>query len=54
MSQFEYSVEWDSDITTEYGKPVRYRQDFESLEEARMAMALHNNRNSELHVTIKK
>jgi hypothetical protein len=52
MNKFKYEVRWDSDVTTEYGKPLRYQQVFETLEEARLALAIHNDRNSELVITI--
>lgn len=52
MKRFKYEVSWDSDITNEYGKILRYNQEFETLEDARLALALHNSRNSELKVTI--
>lgn len=33
----KYEVEWDGDLSH-----VRYAQDFETIEEARIALALHN------------
>jgi len=40
---YEYSVSWN-------GKMARYRQVFESLEEARMALALHHHKDAVLHI----
>jgi len=45
MSKFRYTVEWDGDITN-------YKQDFETIEEARIALALHSKRNA--HLSIKR
>lgn len=45
MSKFIYTVEWDGDITN-------YKQDFETIEEARIALALHSKRNA--HLLIKR
>ena len=41
----KYEVEWDGDLSH-----VRYAQDFETIEEARIALALHNSRNAVLTV----
>lgn len=41
--KMSYIVEWDGDLVT-------YRQDFETIEDARLALALHNRRNSRLIV----
>jgi len=43
--KYKYEVEWDSDMSY-----VRYTQDFENIEEARIALALHNKRNAVLKV----
>ena len=41
----KYEVEGDGDLTH-----IRYAQDFETIEEARIALALHNKRNAVLTV----
>ena len=41
----KYEVQWDGFISNE-----RYAQDFETIEEARIALALHNKRNAVLTV----
>ena len=41
----KYEVEWDGDLTH-----IRYAQDFETIEEARIALALHHKRNAVLTV----
>ena len=41
----KYEVEWDGDLSH-----IRYAQDFETIEEARIALALHNKRNAVLTV----
>lgn len=41
MSKFNYRVEWDGEITN-------YKQDFENIEEARIALALHHRKNARL------
>ena len=41
----KYEVEWDGDLSH-----VRYAQDFETIEEARIALALHNKRNAVMKV----
>jgi hypothetical protein len=43
MSKFRYTVEWEGDLTN-------YRQDFETIEEARIALALHHPRNAHLKI----
>lgn len=47
MSKFIYTVEWDGDIT-------KYKQDFETIEEARIALALHSKRNAHLLIKTKE
>lgn len=47
MSKLKYTVEWEGDVTN-------YKQDFESLEEARMAMIMHHKRNAVIKVGILK
>lgn len=41
---FNYVVSWDGP------NGMRYQQDFETIAEARMALALHNSRDSKLTV----
>ncbi len=43
MSKYKYTVEWDGDV-------ANYKQDFETIEEARMAMLFHRNRNAVIKV----
>ena len=43
MSKFIYTVEWEGDLTN-------YKQDFETIEEARIALALHHPRNAHLKI----
>ncbi len=43
MSKLKYTVEWEGDV-------ANYKQDFESLEEARMAMIMHHKRNAVIKV----
>jgi len=43
MSKYKYTVKWDGELTN-------YKQDFETLEEARIAMIMHRNRNAVIHV----
>ena len=43
MSKFKYTVEWEGDV-------INYKQDFDSLEEARIAMIMHHRRNAVIHV----
>lgn len=43
MSKYKYTVEWDGDV-------ANYKQDFETIEEARMAMLFHRNRNAVIRV----
>jgi len=45
MKKIKYEVCWDGELTN-------YRQEFESLEEARIALALHHNRNARMKVSI--
>lgn len=44
-NKFKYEVWWDGDLTT-------YKQEFDSIEEARMALALHNSRNARMKVSL--
>ena len=41
----KYEVQWDGFISQE-----RYTQDFETIDEARIALALHNNRNAVMRI----
>lgn len=41
--KYIYQVTWDGDITN-------YKQDFETMEDARLALAAHSKRNSVLTV----
>lgn len=41
MSRLIYTVEWEGDF-------VNYKQDFETIEDARIALAVHHRRNSRL------
>ena len=41
----KYEVQWDGFISNE-----RYAQDFETIEEARIALALHHDRNAVMKV----
>jgi hypothetical protein len=43
MSKYKYTVEWEGELTN-------YKQDFETIEEARIAMIMHRNRNAVIHV----
>jgi hypothetical protein len=43
--KYIYEVQWDSDMSY-----VKYTQDFETIEDARIALALHNKRNAVLTV----
>jgi hypothetical protein len=43
MIKYKYTVEWEGDV-------INYKQDFDSLEEARMAMIMHHKRNAVIHV----
>lgn len=43
MIKYKYTVEWEGDV-------INYKQDFDSLEEARMAMIMHHRRNAVIHV----
>ena len=43
MSKLMYTVEWEGDV-------ANYKQDFETIEEARIAMIMHHKRNAVIHV----
>jgi len=43
MSKYKYTVEWEGDVTN-------YKQDFDTLEEARIAMIMHRKRNAVIRV----
>lgn len=43
MSKLIYTVEWEGDDTT-------YKQDFETIEDARIALAVHHRRNARLKI----
>ena len=43
MSKYKYTLEWEGDL-------ANYKQDFETLEEARIAMIMHYERNAVIHV----
>ena len=45
MKKIKYEVWWDGELTT-------YKQEFDSIEEARMALALHNSRNARMKVSL--
>ena len=47
MSKIRYTVEWEGDV-------ANYKQDFETIEEARMAMIMHHKRNAVIKVGILK
>jgi hypothetical protein len=47
--KFKYTVEWESEIGL-----TNYKQDFETIEEARIALALHNRSNAVLKVVTLK
>lgn len=47
MSKLRYTVEWEGELTN-------YKQDFETIEEARIALALHHPRNSRLLINKKE
>ena len=44
MSKLIYTVEWEGDATN-------YKQDFETIEDARIALAVHHKRNSRLLIS---
>jgi hypothetical protein len=44
MSNLNFTVEWDGP------NGMTYKQDFETIAEARMAMALHKSRNARIKV----
>ena len=43
MSKYKYTVEWEGDV-------ANYKQDFDSIEEARIAMIMHHKRNAVINV----
>jgi hypothetical protein len=43
MSKLRYEVHWDGELVT-------YKQGFDTISEARMALALHNSRNARIIV----
>lgn len=43
MSKLTYTVEWEGDV-------ANYKQDFDTLEEARIAMIMHHKRNAIIKV----
>lgn len=43
MRKLTYEVSWDGKLTT-------YKQDFETIDEARIALALHNKRNAVMRI----
>lgn len=43
MNKWKYTVEWEGDVTN-------YKQDFDTLEEARIAMIMHRKRNAVIKV----
>ena len=43
MSKYKYTVEWEGDV-------ANYKQDFETIEEARIAMIMHHKRNAVIKV----
>ena len=47
MSKLIYTVEWEGDVTT-------YKQDFETIDEARIALAVHHKRNARLLINRKE
>jgi hypothetical protein len=47
MKKYKYTVEWEGDLSN-------YKQDFDTLEEARIALALHSKRNSRLLISIQE
>jgi hypothetical protein len=42
--KLRYTVEWEGDMTN-------YKQDFENIDEARIALAIHNKRNARLLIS---
>jgi hypothetical protein len=44
MIKLRYTVEWEGDMTN-------YKQDFETIDEARIALAIHNSRNARLLIS---
>tara|TARA_R100000951_G_scaffold115172_1_gene122411 strand:+ start:342 stop:518 length:177 start_codon:yes stop_codon:yes gene_type:complete len=47
MNKFRYTVEWDGD-------GINYKQDFETIEDARIALAVHHRRNARLLIKRKE
>lgn len=45
--RFKYRVEWG-------GKPITFKQDFETIEEARQAMHDHKHHDSRIYVKLKR
>ena len=43
--KIKYEVWWDGELTT-------YKQEFDTIVEARMALALHNSRNARMKVSL--
>lgn len=43
MSKLIYTVEWEGELTS-------YKQDFDNIDDARIALALHNQRNAVLKI----
>lgn len=44
MSKLIYTVEWEGDVTN-------YKQEFETIDEARIALALHHKRNARILIS---
>jgi hypothetical protein len=44
--RIKYEVSWD-------GKLSRYRTEYDTLEDARLAMEIHKDKNSEMHINLK-
>jgi hypothetical protein len=47
-SKYTYRVEWDGP------RGLSYKQEFDTITEARIALAMHNPRNSRMLVIVKK
>jgi hypothetical protein len=47
MRKLTYSVEWEGDITN-------YKQDFETIQDARIALVMHRSRNAVMKIIILK
>ena len=43
MNRLIYTVEWDGELTS-------YKQDFDNIDDARIALALHRQRNAVLKI----